>query len=45
MHDFGDALYNAAHWVRHWLGKLGHWIGETWHSFFGHEKKSTAAGL
>jgi hypothetical protein len=45
VHQFGDALYTAVHWVGEWLGKTGHWIGETWQSFFGHDKKSAAAGL
>ena len=45
VHDFGDALYTSVHWVGKWLGKIGHWIGETWQSFFGHGKKSAAAGL
>jgi hypothetical protein len=45
VHDFGGALYTAVHWVGEWLGKIGHWIGETWQSFFGHDKKSAAAGL
>jgi hypothetical protein len=45
VHDFGNALYTAAHWVGHWLGKIGHWIGETWQSFFGSSHKKTSAGL
>jgi uncharacterized membrane protein (DUF441 family) len=45
VHDFGNALYNATHWLGHWIGKVGHWIGETWSSFFGHDKKSAAASL
>jgi hypothetical protein len=45
VHDFGNALYTAVHWVGQWLGKIGHWVGETWQSFFSHDKKSAAAGL
>jgi hypothetical protein len=45
VHDLGNHLYTAVHWIGHWLGKMGHWIGETWQSFFGHDKKSAAAGI
>jgi hypothetical protein len=45
VHDLGEHLYTAVHWIGHWLGKTGHWIGETWQSFFGHDKKSAAAGV
>jgi hypothetical protein len=45
VHQLGDSLYTAVHWIGHWLGKTGHWIGETWQSFFGHGKKSAAAGI
>ncbi len=45
VHDFGDALYSAVHWVGHWLGRIGHWIAETWTQFFGHtEAKNKALG-
>lgn len=45
VHDLGNDLYSAAHWLGHWLGKIGHWIGETWQSFFGSSHKQAAAGL
>lgn len=45
VHDFGNALYTSVHWIGHWLGKIGHWIGETWTSYFGHDKKKTSAAF
>jgi hypothetical protein len=45
VHGLGDALYTAVHWLGHWLNKTGHWLGEAWQSFFGHDKKSAAAGI
>jgi hypothetical protein len=40
VHDFGNFLYDAVHWIGHWLGKLGHWIGDTWDSYFGSDNKA-----
>lgn len=45
VHDFGNSLYTATHWLGHWIGKMGHWIGETWQSFFNHDKSKNAAGI
>ncbi len=43
VHKLGDDLYGFVHWLGHWMGKAGHWIGETWQSYFGHTKKSSNA--
>ncbi len=43
VHTFGSDLYTFVHWLGKWAGKIGHWIGETWQSYFGHAKKSANA--